>query len=169
MNLVDVGIVVFTIALVGVGYERGLLASLLPLIGFVGGVALGARVGPLLLPNGAESRYAALVAVIAGIVIGAFLAVAFDGLVQMIMRRRTTGAARVVDGIGGAIVLGGWRCWSPGGSAASRFTPRAKLARTARGGPELDDPRGPQRSAAAVGPAASRPATGRPLAAGTRP
>jgi S1-C subfamily serine protease len=106
VNLVDVGIVVFTIALAGVGYERGLLGSLLPLVGFVGGVALGARAGPLLLPNGAESRYAALVAVIAGIFIGAFLAVAFDGLVQAIMRGRTTGAWRVVDGVSGAIALG---------------------------------------------------------------
>jgi S1-C subfamily serine protease len=105
VNLVDVAIVGFTIALAAVGYERGLLASLLPLLGFVGGVALGARVGPLLLPNGAESRYAALVAVIVGILIGAFLAVAFDGLVQAIVRRRTAGAWRVVDGLGGAIFL----------------------------------------------------------------
>jgi S1-C subfamily serine protease len=105
VNLVDVGILVFTVALAGIGYERGLLASLLPLIGFVGGAALGARVGPLLLPNGAESRYAALVAVIAGIFIGAFLAVAFDGIVQAIVRRRTGGALRVVDGVGGAMVL----------------------------------------------------------------
>lgn len=105
MNLVDVAIVGFTIALAAVGYERGLLASLLPLVGFVGGVALGARVGPLLLPNGAESRYAALVAVIVGILIGAFLAIAFDGLVQAIVRRRTAGAWRVLDGLGGAIFL----------------------------------------------------------------
>jgi S1-C subfamily serine protease len=106
VNLVDVAIVGFTIALAAVGYERGLLASLFPLVGFVAGAAVGARVGPLLLPNGAESRYAALVAVVAGILIGAFLAVAFDGLVQAIRRGQPSGARRVVDGIGGAIILG---------------------------------------------------------------
>ena len=52
MSLVDVGIVLFVIALAAVGYERGLLASALPLAGFVGGAALGARVGPELLPGG---------------------------------------------------------------------------------------------------------------------
>jgi S1-C subfamily serine protease len=106
VNLLDVAIVGFTIALAAVGYERGLLASLLPLVGFVGGVALGARIGPLPFPNGAESRYAALVAVVAGILIGAFLAVALDGLVHAITRGGATGALRVIDGVGGAIVLG---------------------------------------------------------------
>jgi S1-C subfamily serine protease len=106
VNLVDIGIIVFTVAVAAIGFERGLLGSALPLAGFVGGVAIGARVGPLLLPDGAESRYAALVAVVAGIFIGAFLAVAFDGLVQRLLHRRATGAIRVVDGIGGALVLG---------------------------------------------------------------
>ena len=46
MSLVDVGIVLFVLALAAVGYERGLIASALPLAGFVGGAALGARVGP---------------------------------------------------------------------------------------------------------------------------
>jgi S1-C subfamily serine protease len=106
MNLVDVGILVFALALAAIGYQRGLLASALPLVGFVGGAALGARVGPLLLPNGAESRYAALVAVVAGIFIGAFLAVALDGLTQAVLSRRATGPIRVADGVGGAVVLG---------------------------------------------------------------
>ena len=60
MSLVDVGIVLFVIALAAVGYTRGLIASALPLVGFVGGIALGARVGPTLLPDGAESSYAVL-------------------------------------------------------------------------------------------------------------
>ncbi|MFI5123543.1 MAG: hypothetical protein ACHQJ5_11665, partial [Vicinamibacteria bacterium] len=61
MSLVDVGIVLFVIALGAVGYERGLVASALPRAGFVGGIALGARVGPALLPDGAESSYAPLI------------------------------------------------------------------------------------------------------------
>ena len=66
MSLVDVGIVLFVIALGAVGYERGLIASALPLAGFIGGAALGARVGPELLSQGAQSQYAPLVATITG-------------------------------------------------------------------------------------------------------
>lgn len=106
MNLIDIGILAFALGLGAIGYARGLLASALPLAGFLGGAALGARVGPLLLPDGAESRYAALVAVAAGVFIGAFAAVLFDGLVQRFMARRSGGPVRVVDGVGGAVVLG---------------------------------------------------------------
>jgi hypothetical protein len=106
VNLIDVGIIVFTVALVGIGYERGFFGSALPLVGFVGGVAVGARVGPLLLADGASSRYAPLVAVVSGIFIGAFLAVAFDGFTQKVIRRRPSGAVRIAEGVGGALLLG---------------------------------------------------------------
>jgi S1-C subfamily serine protease len=106
VNVLDVGIIVFAVGLATIGYARGLLASALPLAGFIGGAALGARVGPLLLPDGAESRYAALVTVVTGVFIGAFVAVLFDGLAQRLMRGRMSGPVRVVDGVGGALVLG---------------------------------------------------------------
>ncbi len=105
MSLIDIGIVLFVIALAAIGYERGLIASALPLGGFVGGVALGARVGPALLPDGAESSYAPLVAVLTGILLGAFLAVALDGLSQGIRARMGRGKVGVLDGIGGALLL----------------------------------------------------------------
>lgn len=105
MSLVDVGIVLFVIALAAVGYTRGLIASALPLVGFVGGIALGARVGPTLLPDGAESSYAPLVAVLTGVLLGAFLAVALDGLGRRIRERIGAGAVGIADGIGGAILL----------------------------------------------------------------
>ena len=82
MSLVDLGILLFVLALAAVGYERGLIASALPLAGFVGGAAVGARVGPALLAQGAESRYAPLEAVIGGLLTGAFLAVALDGFTR---------------------------------------------------------------------------------------
>ncbi len=106
MTLLDVGILVFVFALAAVGYRRGLIASALPLAGFVGGAAVGARVGPTLLPDGAESSYAPLVAVLSGVLIGAFLAVALDGLSQRLRARVGSGTVGVLDGIGGAFLLG---------------------------------------------------------------
>jgi hypothetical protein len=93
------------LALAAIGFERGLLASALPLAGFVGGAALGARLGPALLEGGSESRYAALVAVATGVILGAFLAVALDGVAQA-LRPRAGGSASLIDGLGGALVLG---------------------------------------------------------------
>ncbi len=104
MNLVDAGIILFVIALAAVGYERGLIASALPLAGFIGGAALGARIGPALLAGGSESQYAPLVAVGTGVLIGAFLAVALEGVAAHV-RRRLRGAAGAADGIGGALLL----------------------------------------------------------------
>ncbi len=55
MNVVDVIIAVFALALAAIGYERGLIASGLPLAGFVLGAAIGGRLGPALLA-GVASR-----------------------------------------------------------------------------------------------------------------
>ena len=107
MNLIDIGIVVFAVAFAAIGFERGLLASALPLAGFVGGAALGARIGPALLDGGSESQYAPLVAVATGVLVGAFLAVALDGIAQAIRPRDRSGAVGAADGFGGAIVLAG--------------------------------------------------------------
>ena len=86
----------------------------MPLAGFVGGAAIGARVGPALLPDGAQSQYAPLVAVATGVLIGAFLAVALDGLVGIVRARQRTAGIGLIDGIGGAILLGALAlllCW----------------------------------------------------------
>ena len=120
MSLVDVGIVLFVIALGAVGYERGLLASALPLAGFIGGAALGARVGPELLSQGAQSQYAPLVATITGLLVGAFVAVALDGVTRRLGTRRPGSVARRLDGIGGALILGALAllvCWGFGAVA----------------------------------------------------
>lgn len=105
LNLVDAGIILFAVALGAIGYQRGLIASAPPLAGFVGGVALGARIGPALLPEGAESPYAPLVAVLSGVLVGAFLAVALDGVGRAFRRRVLGGTVGVLDGIGGALLL----------------------------------------------------------------
>ncbi|MQA76334.1 MAG: trypsin-like serine protease [Solirubrobacterales bacterium] len=120
MNLVDAGIIVFALALGAIGYERGLIASALPLVGFVGGAALGARIGPALLPDGSESRYAPVVAVAIGIVIGVFVAVALEGVGQAIRARLGRGAGGALDGVAGGALLAGLAlliCWGFGAVA----------------------------------------------------
>jgi S1-C subfamily serine protease len=106
VNIVDIFIAAFTVALAALGYERGLLGSALPLAGFLGGAALGARIGQALLAEGAESEYAPLVAVAGGVLLGAFAAVALDGVARVLRARMArAGGLRVVDGIGGAALL----------------------------------------------------------------
>lgn len=106
MNVIDIGIVLFVLALAAIGYARGLLASGLPLVGFVGGAALGARIGPALLADGAQSEYAPIVAVATGVLIGAFAAVTLDGVALAVRARLAPGPVGVLDGVGGAVLLG---------------------------------------------------------------
>jgi Trypsin-like peptidase domain/Colicin V production protein len=108
VNIVDVIIVVFAVALAVIGYERGLVASALPLAGFVVGAVVGGRLGPALLADGSESTYAPLVTVLAGLVLGAIVAVAMEGVAEAIRVHvlRGRGALAQLDGVGGAMLLG---------------------------------------------------------------
>ncbi|MGH2954379.1 MAG: MarP family serine protease [Solirubrobacterales bacterium] len=135
MNAIDVIIVVFAVALGAIGYERGLIASALPLAGFVGGAAVGARLGPALLAGGSESRYAPLVAVLIGILVGAFAAIALDGLGQA-LRRRLIGAGpfAALDGLGGAALFAAlalFLAWGFGAVALHASTGSARELREA--------------------------------------
>ena len=106
MNFVDVIIAVFALALAAIGYERGLIASGLPLAGFVLGAAIGGRLGPALLAEGGESPYAPLITVLAGLLLGATLAVVVEGFAEELSGRvsgRTL--ADWLDGVGGAALL----------------------------------------------------------------
>ena len=107
MNIVDVIIVVFAVALAGIGYERGLIASALPLAGFVLGALIGGRLGPALLAGGGESSYAPLVTVLAGLLLGATLAVVMEGIAEALRIRlvRRGAALGRLDGAGGAALL----------------------------------------------------------------
>jgi len=107
VNFVDVVIAVFALALAAVGYERGLIASALPLAGFVVGAAIGGRLGPALLEGGAESQYAPLITVLAGVLLGAVLAVAMEGVAYAVtIKLRRGPVAFWLDGVGGAALLG---------------------------------------------------------------
>lgn len=134
MNLVDAGIILFALALGAVGYGRGLIASAMPLAGFVGGAALGARIGPALLEGGSQSRYAPLVAVGTGILIGAFVAVALDGVAQALRKRLSGSGVGAADGVGGAILLAALAllvCWGFGAVALNAGGSSARQLREA--------------------------------------
>jgi hypothetical protein len=108
MNLVDAGIIVFAVAFAAIGYQRGLLASALPLAGFVLGAIIGGRLGPELLTEGGESPYAPLVTVLCGLLVGTALAVVLEGLAEAVRLRfiPRRGALRQIDGVTGAVLLG---------------------------------------------------------------
>ena len=106
MTAIDVAIVVFALALGLLGYERGFIGSVLPLIGFVAGAAIGGRLGPALLSQGSESPYAPIVTVLGGLVVGFAFAVAMEGIADILRMRFPRGSvASRIDGVGGAIVL----------------------------------------------------------------
>lgn len=106
MSPIDIGIVVFALAMAAIGWERGLVGSALPLLGFVAGVAIGARVAPSLLEGGSESPYAPAIAAAAGILLGLFGAIALEGAGRGLRARLATGrATRTLDGAGGAVLL----------------------------------------------------------------
>jgi len=109
VNFVDLIIAVFAVAFAAIGYERGLVASTLPLAGFVAGAVLGGRLGPVLLPEGGESPYAPLITVACGLLVGNAFAVLMEGVAEAIRVRYIPrgGVVGQVDGIAGAILLGG--------------------------------------------------------------
>ena len=107
MNPIDIGIIVFALAMAAIGWERGLVLSALPLAGFVGGVFAGARLAPSLLEGGAESPYAPAIAAGGGILLGLFLAIALEGVGRNLSDRLAQReAARRADSIGGAALFG---------------------------------------------------------------
>jgi S1-C subfamily serine protease len=106
MSAIDIGIIVFALALAAIGWERGLVGSAMPLAGFIGGVAIGGRLAPALLEGGSESPYAPAVAAAGGILLGVFLAIALEGLGLNLRQRLAQGTtSRVLDSLGGALLL----------------------------------------------------------------
>ena len=132
MNFVDVIIAVFALALAAIGYERGLISSGLPLAGFVLGAAIGGRLGPALLAGGGESPYAPLITVLAGLILGAAVAVVVEGFAQG-LSAAVLGAAtgrRGWTGSGAPPCSAPWGCSSPGPSERRRSTRRGPASGT---------------------------------------
>ncbi len=142
MNFVDVIIVVFAVAFAVIGYERGLMASALPLAGFVVGAALGGRLGPALLSAGGESRYAPALTVLCGLMAGVVLAVAMRGIAEL-MRARLVGRRRIlqrVDGVGGSLLLAALAlvlAWAFGAAALNSSGPASRDLRDALQGSRI--------------------------------
>ena len=104
MTAIDWIIVGFTLAMALWGWAQGLIVGALSLAGFAGGAVLGARVGPLLLAQGAESPYAPLVSLVCAAVIGGVIASGLEVL-GFHLRRRIGSRLGMLDGLGGSLLL----------------------------------------------------------------
>ncbi len=100
-------IIVAFILLMGVwGYLQGLIVGALSLLGFGAGAVVGSRLGPLLLHEGSRSPYAALFALMGALLIGGLLASGLE-LLGFHLRGRLDERLGVLDGVGGALLVGG--------------------------------------------------------------
>ena len=75
------------------GWAQGFVAGALALVGFAIGAWVGTRVGPLVLPEGADSGWAPAFGLIGALVAGAVLAMGFEGLGARLRARVRTPAA----------------------------------------------------------------------------
>jgi S1-C subfamily serine protease len=108
MTAIDWIIVAFVLLMALWGYAQGLIVGALSLLGFGGGAIIGSRIGPLLLSEGSESPYAPLTALMGALIVGGILASLFEVLgfrVRRTMQQRLGESIRVVDGVGGALLL----------------------------------------------------------------
>ncbi|MDP9187640.1 MAG: hypothetical protein M3O25_00135 [Actinomycetota bacterium] len=108
MTGVDWLIVAFGLLMAAWGYKQGLIVGLMSLAGFAAGAALGSRVAPELLAEGAESPYAPVTALVGALLIGGLAAVTLEGVAHALRRRLLSAPSRtaVLDAIGGAVLLG---------------------------------------------------------------
>ena len=93
MTGLDWVIVALTALMAVYGYAQGFLVGAMSLFGFAAGAFLGTRLGPLLLPDGAESPYAPIFGLVGALFAGAVLATGLEGLALALRRRvRAPGA-----------------------------------------------------------------------------
>ena len=105
MTAVDWIIVGFTLLMGTWGYAQGLIVGGLSLGGFVAGGFLGSRLGPAVLAEGSSSPYAPLFALFGALLVGFFLAAAGE-MLGFHLRHRLTERLGVLDGAGGAVLVG---------------------------------------------------------------
>lgn len=106
MTIVDWLIIAFLVALLPIGYSRGLLVAGLGLGGFALGAALGARLAPALLDGGSSSPYAPAVALLGGLLVGGLVAALLESLALPLRARLPRGGLLAsVDSIGGAFAF----------------------------------------------------------------
>jgi S1-C subfamily serine protease len=104
MTLLD-WIIVALVALFGLaGFRRGFIVGALSLAGFVAGAVLGARVGPLLLPEGSHSPYAPLFALSGALLLGGLLSSGLERLGARLRSGLWIPGLGALDGLLGALL-----------------------------------------------------------------
>ena len=88
------------------GWAQGFVAGALALVGFAIGAWVGTRVGPLVLPDGADSGWAPAFGLIGALIAGAVLAMGFEGVGARLRAKAIlrTPAAAALDGALGAVL-----------------------------------------------------------------
>jgi uncharacterized membrane protein required for colicin V production len=88
------------------GYFRGFIVGVLSLVGFTAGAVAGTRIADALLAGGAASPYAPLFGLIGALVVGAVLALGFEGLGLRLRRALRLPFLGLADGLLGALLSG---------------------------------------------------------------
>src|SRR5579884_1541940 len=122
MTRIDWAILAFAALTGAMGYRRGLVRTLLALVGLVVGAVVGAHVAPHVLHAGSRSSYSALVS-LAGAVVGATLFRAAAGFAGGVARKglHLAPPLRLLDSIGGLAAGLAWGlalAWVAGAVAA---------------------------------------------------
>lgn len=102
MTTLDWLIVAFTALMATIGWRQGFVAGALALIGFCAGALVGSRLGPALLPGGASSPYAPLVALVGAVTGGSILAGTLEGAGSVVRRAIPVPGVAAIDGVLGA-------------------------------------------------------------------
>ena len=104
MTTLDWLIVAFALMLATRGFGRGFVVGALSFCGFAAGALIGTRVGPLLLPQGSSSPYAALFGLFGALVAGVILASGLEGVAFRLRSAMVIPGVRLVDGLLGAVL-----------------------------------------------------------------
>lgn len=104
VTAVDWVIVAFCLLLALYGFLQGFIVGVLSLAGFAAGAFVGTRIGPLLLPNGAHSRYAALFGLLGALMAGGVLASGLEGVGFKARSALRLPGLRTVDGLLGGVL-----------------------------------------------------------------
>lgn len=102
MTGLDWAIVAFAVLLAWVGYRQGFIVGVLSFAGFALGAFIGTRIGPLLLPHGADSPYAPAFGLLGALLAGAILASGLEGVGLRLRRVLKLPGLSLIDGALGA-------------------------------------------------------------------
>jgi S1-C subfamily serine protease len=97
-------IVAFAVVLALFGFRQGFIVGVLSFAGFAIGAFLGTRLGPLLLPRGSSSPYAAAFGLFGAVLAGAILASGFEGVGFRLRRTLLIPGMGLLDGVLGALL-----------------------------------------------------------------